>query len=114
MARQYTTEHPDFPFVKIRRFNENDGGRWTFHIEDYEHTATYETREEAISSAEQILFSLFQDLTVSKGLQALKENDIHLAVKLAERWGYYKGRKDERELQLEQIRIASNALKAML
>lgn len=114
MARQSTASHPDFPFIKIRRMSDDDGGRFTFLIEDYEHTATYETREEAIDKAEQILFSLFQDLTVSKGLQALKENDIHLAVKLAERWGYFRGRKDEREFQLKQIKVAVDALKAMM
>lgn len=114
MARQSTATHPDFPFIKIRRMSDDDGGRFTFLIEDYEHTATYETREEAIEKAEHILFSLFQDLTVSKGLQALKENDIHMAVKLAERWGYFRGRKDEREFQLKQIKIAADALKAMM
>lgn len=114
MARQSTATHPDFPFIKIRRQSEEMGGRYTFLIEDYEHTATYETREEAIEKAEHILFSLFQDLTVSKGLQALKENDIHMAVKLAERWGYFRGRKDEREMQLKQIQIAVDALKGMM
>ncbi len=114
MARQSTATHPDFPFIKIRRMSDDDGGRFTFLIEDYEHTATYETREEAIESAENILFTLFQDLTVSKGLQALKENDIHLAVKLAERWGYFRGRRDEREMQLKQIKVAVDALKAMM
>ncbi|WP_158891936.1 MULTISPECIES: hypothetical protein [unclassified Pseudomonas] len=114
MARQSTATHPDFPFIKIRRLSEEQGGRYTFLIEDYEHTEFYETKEEAIAKSERVLFSKFQDLTVAKGLQAFKENDMHMAVKLAERWGYFRGRRDERESQMENIRIAANALRAMM
>ncbi len=98
------------PPIKLARVTQVSSHQWLFRVGAYEHQESYGSEREAMESAERLLFTLFRDIADEQILAALRRGDTSLAVRYAERRGYWQGRREEKHLH--QVAVG-NALAAL-
>lgn len=100
--------------IKLARVPQGPSHQWLFRVGAYEHQESYGSEREAMESAERLLFTLFRDIADEQVLAALRRGDTALAVRYAERRGYWQGRREERELHQIAVSGALATLKHLI
>lgn len=99
------------PPIKLARVLQGSSQQWLFRVGAYEHQESYGSEREAMESAARLLFTLFRDIADEKILAALRRGDTALAVRYAERRGYWQGRRGEKHLHQVAVGSALAALR---
>ncbi|WP_273807562.1 MULTISPECIES: hypothetical protein [unclassified Pseudomonas] len=86
------------PPIKLARVTQESSHQWLFRVGAYEHQESYCSEQEAMQSAERLLFTLFSNIADDQQKAALRRGDTALAFRFAERRGYWQGRQDEKHL----------------
>ncbi|WP_027597913.1 hypothetical protein [Pseudomonas sp. MOIL14HWK12:I2] len=98
------------PPIKLARIAYGSRHQWFFWVGAHKHQESYDSEREALESAERLLFTLFRDIADQQVLAALRREDTSLAMRYAERRGYWQGRQEEKKLH--QLAVG-NALAAL-
>lgn len=99
------------PPIKLAQIGHGPGHQWFFRVGAYEHQESYDSERAAVESAERLLFTLFRDIADEQVLAALRRGDTALAMRYAERRGYWQGRQEEKKLHQLAVGSALAALR---
>lgn len=99
------------PPIKLARVPQRSSHQWLFRVGAYEHQESYCSEREAMESAERLLFTLFRAIADEQVLAALRRGDTALAMRYAERRGYWQGRREEKHLHQVAVGSALAALR---
>lgn len=99
------------PPIKLAQVTHLFREHWLFRVSVYEHQEAYDSEREAMQSAKRLLFTLFGDIAYDQQKAALRRGDIALALRFAERRGYWQGRQDEKHLQQAAVGSALAVLR---
>ncbi|QKG67050.1 hypothetical protein HP062_16505 [Pseudomonas sp. B14-6] len=102
---------PDFSHEKDGPSQKNNDHGWCFTIDSIYGYGTYRTKNEAIIAAEKELFSEHGEFARSQLKIAIENNNVSLALALAERRGYWLG---ATQRQKETAKIIKVALKNLM
>ena len=127
--------HPHLPFIQIGRFvdyaavadaKENHESRnesthdsthdndWCFTIDGMPGFAIHQSERDANLGAERTLFHEQNEIAQCKLDRAIQENDITLALAIAERRGYWLGVADQRQKAAKIVNDAISLLSPMI
>lgn len=101
------------PPIKLAQIGHGPGHQWFFRVGAYEHQESYDSERAAVESAERLLFTLFRDIADEQVLAALRRGDTALAMRYAERRGYWQGRQEEKKLHQLAVGSALAALRSL-
>ncbi|MFT0179831.1 hypothetical protein ACMSIO_05155 [Pseudomonas benzopyrenica] len=99
------------PLIKLARATQGSIDHWLFRVGAYEHQESYGSEREAMESAERLLFTLFREIADEQVMAALRRGDTDLAMRYAERRGYWQGRREEKKLHQLAVGSALAALR---
>lgn len=111
-------EHPKLPFIKVGIFidqvalsldidcSPSDNDPWSYTIDGDDEYTLARSEDDAIHSAEEVLFTNRLDVVQKYIHQAIGQQDFKLAMALAERQGYWDAVAQQRQKVAE---IARNA-----
>ncbi|MDT3722879.1 hypothetical protein [Pseudomonas oryzihabitans] len=99
------------PPIKLARTTQGPFRQWLFRVGAYEHQEAYDTEREAMEAAERLLFTLFRDIADEHQRDALSRGNTILAMRYAERRGYWQGRQEEEKLHQAAVGSALAALR---
>ncbi len=99
------------PPIKLAQIGHGSGHQWLFRVGAYEHQEAYDSERAAVESAERLLFTLFRDIADEQVLAAIRRGDTVLAIRYAERRGYWQERQEEKKLHQLAVSSALAALR---
>lgn len=116
--------HPQLPFIKIGKYvdyadsaehqncTEEDG--WCFTIDGLPGFVVHQSERDANLGAERVLFHEKNEIAQYKLDRAIEENDITLALAIAERRGYWLGVADQRQKAAKLVNDALSLLNPLI
>lgn len=119
--------HPQLPFIKIGKYvdpvfdeesfgslDREDKEGWSYTIDGLPGFAVHQSALDALLAAEKVLFYELKEIAQSKLDRAIEENDLPLALSIAERRGFWLGVTDQRRTAAKVIEDALSRLNPLV
>jgi len=119
--------HPQLPFIKIGKYVDpvvdeecfesldcEENGGWSYTIDGLPGFAIHQSVLDATLAAEKVLFDEQKEIAQSKLDRAIEENDLPLALAIAERRGFWLGVTDQRRTAAKVIEDALSLLSPLV